>query len=144
MTSLIRAGFIGSGGYGAQRRRFVRETGRFQIVAGVDVSDEAAARALAEESGAFCVEKSAEALVGRDDVDVVFICTPPHLHLEQGLLAAGAGKHVFIEKPLGHDLNDARKLVEECGRRGLMLGLGFSTRLQAGARLCKEYIDAGK
>ena len=45
-------------------------------------------------------------VIARDDVDVVDLCTPPSLHLEQSLAALAAGKHVVCEKPLVASLAD--------------------------------------
>jgi predicted dehydrogenase len=140
----IRAGFIGVGGFGGARRLWVRESGRFETVAGFDVSREAMDVAKRDEGIAFEVAESVEALVRRDDLDVIFVTTPAHLHVEHCLAAARVGKHVFVEKPLSHDLSAARELVRVCGERKLILGIGFTMRQQPGAFLCKQLIDAGE
>jgi len=49
-------------------------------------------------------ESSTEALVARDDVDVVVIATPHSTHLALALAAAAAGKHVYLEKPMALDV----------------------------------------
>jgi predicted dehydrogenase len=139
----IRVGFIGVGGFGAARRRWVRESGRFDLVCAFDPS-RAAIDAARGEEGSFDVAESIESLVQREDLEVVFITSPPHLHVEQAMLVAGAGKHVFVEKPLSHDLDAARELVRFCDERKLLLGVGFTMRSQPGALLCKQLIDAGE
>jgi predicted dehydrogenase len=136
-------GFIGVGGFGAARRRWVRESGRFEIVIAFDPSREAIDAALRED-GRFHIADTIEALVQRDDIEVVFITSPPQLHVEQAMAAARAGKHLFIEKPLSHDLHAARELVRLCDERKLLLGVGFTMRRQPGALLCKQLIDAGE
>jgi predicted dehydrogenase len=140
----IRAGFIGVGGFGAMRRRWVRESERFEIVAGVDSSREAIDVAMREEGAEFSREESVESLVARDDLDVIFVTTPAHLHVEHAMAAARAGKDVFVEKPLSHDLSAARELVRFCNDRKLLLGVGFTMRQQPGALRCKQLIESGE
>lgn len=71
---------------------------------------------------------SAEALVARDDVDVVYIASPQSEHLAQGLLAIMAGKHVLIEKPLATTAEDAAQLADAARRAGVMLMEAMWTR----------------
>jgi predicted dehydrogenase len=49
-------------------------------------------------------------LLRADDIDIVSICTPHHLHVEQGVACAQAGKHIVVEKPIALDLVGLRKL----------------------------------
>lgn len=66
------------------------------------------------------VYDSYEAMLARPDVDAVSICTPPERHPEETVLAARAGKHVLIEKPVAlnpEDLHRMREAVREAGVR---------------------------
>ncbi len=139
----IRVGFIGVGGFGAARRRWVRESGRFQLVSAFDPSQAAIDVALRED-GPFDVADSVESLATRDDIEVVFITSPPHLHVEQGMRAVRPFRHLFVEKPLSHDLKEARRLVRFCDVLRVLLGVGFTMRSQPGALLCKQLINAGE
>ena len=69
------------------------------MVALASSSPDRAARAAAD-IGAERAVGSVEALVGSDDVDVVHVCTPNHLHHPVAMAAVAAGKHVVCEKPL--------------------------------------------
>ena len=51
------------------------------------------------------------AVIERDDIDVVDICTPGHLHADIALAALEAGKHVLVEKPLANTLAEAEEMV---------------------------------
>ncbi|CAH2708547.1 Gfo/Idh/MocA family oxidoreductase [Xanthomonas campestris pv. nigromaculans] len=64
---------------------------------------------------------SYQALVDDRDIDIVYVATPHSEHLEHGLLALRAGKHVLIEKPMSTCAADARMLVQEARARGLFL-----------------------
>ncbi len=53
------------------------------------------------------------------EVDVVYVATPHHLHLPHALLAIEAGKHVLVEKPVGLDAGEARRIGEAAARAGV-------------------------
>jgi predicted dehydrogenase len=61
-------------------------------------------------------------------VDAVVICAPSHLHAELATAALGAGKHVFIEKPIATNARDARCVIEAAERSGLATMVGFNRR----------------
>jgi predicted dehydrogenase len=81
------------------------------VLASTPERSEAAARRLGAERAASGVEE----LVGADDVDVVHVCTPNHLHDEIADAALVAGKHVVCEKPLAVDLGRAERLAARAG-----------------------------
>ncbi len=85
-----------------------------------------------------------DALLARDDIDVVVNLTVPNAHYAVSHAALTAGKHVFTEKPLCASLEDGRKLVAEADARGLHLGCAPDTFLGAGGRLARQMIDTGK
>ena len=62
------------------------------------------------------------------DVDVVSICAPNMLHKEIGLAAARAGKHVWIEKPVGRDSGDTAAVAEAAHTAGVVTSVGFNYR----------------
>ncbi|MBW2245160.1 MAG: Gfo/Idh/MocA family oxidoreductase [Deltaproteobacteria bacterium] len=79
------------------------------------------ARAFAEAQGIADVSESYEALLSRDDVDVVYNPLPNGLHGPWTLEALRAGKHVLCEKPLAANAAEAERLFDEAERRGLLL-----------------------
>ena len=74
-------------------------TDRFQVVALCDLNTERLA-ATGRDFGIDRLVTSLDDVLAMADVDIVDICTPPSLHLEQSLAVLGAGKHVICEKPL--------------------------------------------
>ena len=125
MTKPIGYGIVGVGGFGAARRKTLRDAGSFEIVAGVDPRDAAFLDTEKEEGKSFHRYDSVESLVADPLIEAVFISTPAHLHVEQALVAARAGKAVFVEKPLGHDLKACAELVEYCENNRIPHGHGF-------------------
>ena len=72
----------------------------------------ASARARADEAGltGIGIYDDYEMALKHDGVDIVSICTPQHIHCENVLAAAAAGKHMVIEKPAGNSLDELRQM----------------------------------
>ena len=83
----------------------------------------------------------------RDDVDIVDICTPGHLHHEIALAALAAGKHVLVEKPLTNTLAQSVELVEAAVRArsvGVQSMVGFNYRCIPALTLARNLIAEGR
>ena len=97
---------LGAGAWalGAHLPGYTRDT-RCRVVAIADpqrhLAEEAARRFDIPEIAADHLD-----LVGRDDIDVVDVCTPSHTHFELATAALEAGKHVLCEKPVAFDFRD--------------------------------------
>jgi predicted dehydrogenase len=98
---------------------------------------------LAAEFGA-AVEPSAEALAARADVDVIVIATPHSTHLPLALLAASAGKHVYLEKPMALDVAECDQIIDACRAAGVQLTIAKQTRHMEMSMRAKAYIDEGR
>ncbi len=85
-----------------------------------------------------------EDLVASKDIDAVYISTTNELHRDQAFAAAAAGKHVLCEKPLALTLDDARAMVAECGRRGVLMATNHHLRNAATHRAMREAIKHGR
>ncbi len=85
-----------------------------------------------------------DALVEDSDIDAVYISTTNELHRDQALAAAAAGKHVLCEKPLALNLADARAMVAECRKRGVVMGTNHHLRNAATHRAMRDAIKAGR
>ena len=104
--------------------------------------DAGRATALAEENGAKAYAEL-DALLGAKDVDAVIVATPNLFHGEAVIAAADAGKHVLCEKPLALDIQTARKMVEACAAKTLVLQVGFNQRFWAQVQIAKSLVDSG-
>jgi len=87
---------------------------------------------------------SVEALMARDDIDLVVNLTVPAAHAAVSLAALAAGKHVFSEKPLAVDVENGRRIVAAAEERRLLIGCAPDTFLGAGGRLARRLIDEGE
>ncbi len=77
------------------------------------------------------------------DFDAVVVSTPDHHHAPIALAAMQLGKHAYVEKPLAHTVQEARKMQEVAARMKVVTQMGNNGHAGEGLRLWKEYIDAG-
>jgi len=116
---LIRLGVIGCGGFGLFALQHFTQVPGVKL-AGMAGTHRPAALAAAARFGVESVDDVGE-LLGRDDVDVVYIATPPFLHYRQALAALQAGKHVIVEKPLALTVAQADELLAVARQRDRLL-----------------------
>ena len=82
------------------------------------------AQALADKFKLDCaVGDDFDAVLANDAVDIVNLSGPNHVHSEQGVAAAGAGKHLMVEKPMAQSVEENRALRDAVQSKGLRCGL---------------------
>ncbi len=101
-----------------------------------------AARARAEQFGVDA--QTPEALLARDDIDIVLNLTIPAAHADVGLAAIAAGKHVYSEKPLTGTLEQAQHLTEAAAAAGVRLGCAPDTFLGGAHQTARALVDEGR
>jgi predicted dehydrogenase len=84
-----------------------------------------------------------EELLARDDIDVVFVCTPDHWHAAVSAAAMRAGKDVYCEKPLTLTVREGRVLVDLARRHGRILQTGTQQRSNKSFRKAAEIVRNG-
>ncbi len=115
----IRVGIVGCGGFGLFALQQFTQVPGISLVGMAGTAREAAA-AAARRFGIPEIE-SVEKLVTRDDVDLIYIATPPFLHHTQAMAALSAGKHVICEKPMAMTLEHADAMIDTAARKGLLV-----------------------
>jgi len=100
------------------------------------------APSLAAEHGV-AHEPSLDSLLAREDIDAVVIATPHSAHLPETLAAAQAGKHVYLEKPMGLDKAECQQMIAACRSAGVRLTVGKITRRLEAPLEAKRMVDAG-
>ncbi len=76
-------------------------------------------------------------------VDAIAIATPVFAHYKLAMQAMMAGKHVFVEKPMASTSEEARRMVEEATRRGLILAVDHTFIHTGAVRKMREIIETG-
>ncbi len=79
----------------------------------------------------------------RKDIDAVMIATPDHMHAPIALAALRAGKHVYVEKPMAHSIEETRVMTNVARETGLVTQMGNNGHAGEGLRLTREWIQAG-
>ena len=101
-------------------------------------------QAFADQWGYESVETDWKALIARDDIDAVDICTPNDTHAEISLAAAAAGKMILCEKPLSRNLAEGEKMVEAIEKANVNSTVWYNYRRLPAVSLAKQIIDSGK
>jgi predicted dehydrogenase len=112
-----------------------------QVACGRNVPD---LKAFAKRFGWHDTETSWERLVGRDDIDLVDICTSNVTHMPIAVAAAKAGKHVFCEKPIAMSADEARRMLDAAREADVRHMVAFNYRRVPAILLAKQLIDEGK
>jgi predicted dehydrogenase len=123
----IGMGLVGAGFVGPHHIDAVRRLGFVDVVA-VAGSSDASAQAKAAELGARTGYGSYQALLDDPAVQVVHNATPNHLHYEVTSAALARGKHVVSDKPLAMTSAQAKRLVSEAQRAGVVAAVTFNYR----------------
>src|SRR6476659_1303531 len=139
----VRVGVLGAGAWAefAHIPGYKRDP-RCELVAIADPVVERA-RAFAEKFGIPHVYDSHAALIARDDIDLVDVCTPSATNFELSWAALEAGKHVLCEKPVAYDYRDTLRAAALAKRQGVKTKLGFTFRYSPAMQYMKELIDDG-
>ena len=136
----IGFGIIGAGMISRFHAKAINEVKGARLVACAD-SSFAKAEALAKEFGCTPYD-SVEAMVADPNVHAVTIATPSGAHMEPAVIAAKAGKHVIVEKPLEITLKRCDKIIDACEKASVKLAAIFPSRFHDSAKLMKGAVDA--
>jgi predicted dehydrogenase len=125
---LLRWGIIGCGDVTE-----VKSGPAFSRVPGSSISvvmrrDGAKARDYASRHGVPRWTTDADEVIEAEDVDAVYVATPPASHAEYTLGAASAGKPVYVEKPMARTLREGEEMVDACAAAGVPLYVAYYRR----------------
>ena len=141
MANPVKVASIGIGWWSGMLADAVAQTDALEIVTCFTRNPEKRA-GFAEKYGCRQAETYEEVL-SDPEVEGVLLTTPHTSHRENIEDAARAGKHVFVEKPLAHTVQEAKAAVAACEEAGVVLSVGHSRRHQTATRKIKAMIDDG-
>ncbi len=139
---MLRFCIVGAGFISGVHARALAEIPQAKITVVCDDAEKMAVT-MAENVGAVA-ETDYHRAVERDDVDVVCVCTPSGTHAEIAVVAAEAGKHLVVEKPLDVTLERADRIIRAARTAGVKLTCIFPYRFMRGPALAKRAIDQGR
>jgi predicted dehydrogenase len=125
----LLVGLIGCGGRGVHDAGLFKNTPNVEIAYVCDV-DEGRRFAAAQTLGVDSSRAVGDMRRVLDDksVDIALVTTPDHWHSPASILACDAGKHVYVEKPISHNIRESRLLVEAAARNKTLVQHGTQSR----------------
>jgi hypothetical protein len=140
-NSKINMAVVGCGGMGNYA---MGEAMKQNLVAMCDLDEIRAAKNFKKNEGVK-IFKDFRVMLDKmgDEIDAVAISTPDHTHFAAAMAAMERGKHVFIQKPLAHNIWQVRTLQKAAKKYGVKTQMGNQGHTFEGMRRIKEWIDAG-
>jgi predicted dehydrogenase len=137
----VRVGVIGCGAISGAYLGMAKNFPLVEMSACADLNP-AAAKSKAEQFG---IPKvcSVDELLKDPSIEIVLNLTVPKAHVPIGLQAVAAGKHMYAEKPLGIDREDARKLIDAARQKGVRIGCAPDTFMGACVQTARKLIEDG-
>jgi predicted dehydrogenase len=138
----LRVAVVGAGIGRSHVRGYQAVADRFEVTALCDIDPERA-RPVAEDHGILRVVTDLAELCRMDDLDVIDICTPPHLHFDQIQQVLAASKHAICEKPLVSSLREVDALAQAEAKSGRRIMPIFQYRFGHGLQKLKLLMAQG-
>lgn len=138
----LGVGIIGCGMIADFHAKAINDTAGLHI-AGATSRNRSSAEAFAEKYPCQIFD-TVEAMVADSNIQLVAICTPSGAHMEPAVLAAKAGKHVVVEKPLEVTTERCDQVIAACHANGVVLSTIFPSRYHTVSQTLKQAIDAGR
>ncbi|MBB5183792.1 Gfo/Idh/MocA family oxidoreductase [Catenisphaera adipataccumulans] len=113
-----------------------------KLLAMCDANPEALTAASEEVNAEYLYSDYKDA-IKNEQIDAVIIVAPTKFHKEIAIAAANAHKHVFCEKPLAKNEEEAQEIIDACAKNNVKLQVGFMRRFDASFQEAKSIVDSG-
>lgn len=144
MTRRVGWGLVGCGDIARKRvAPALRDLDNCELVS-VSRADAARAESFAKEFGAKRWHADWRELVKDPLVEAVYVSTPVHLHAEQAVAAAEAGKHVLCEKPMALTVAECERMNAAAAGNGVRLGVAYYRRFYPAVERVREILESGE
>ena len=139
----VQIALIGSGGMGVADTSTCITVPGVKLVAVCDLYDGRLAAAKKRWGNDIATTKDYREILGRKDIDAVIIATPDFWHKDISVAAMNAGKHVYCEKPMVHDISEAPAVIEAQNRNKVVFQVGSQGMSSLGNEKAKELLKQG-
>ncbi len=139
---MVRLGFLGSGFVATFYQQGLRDVPNQKVVINYSQSEERA-RTFAQQWGIPRYTTSMQEVVQNEEVDLVLIALPNHLHREAALMCAAAGKDMVCTKPLARNADEAREMLEAARAAGVMHGYAETEVFSPAVMQTRKMIEEG-
>lgn len=144
MTRKIKVGIIGAGRIGKlHAENIIRNVSVAEIKAVADIYADRI-REWAHDWGIQKVTTDYEEILRDQEIEAVLICSSTDTHALFTMEAAGAGKHIFCEKPIDFDIDRINKALEAVKEAGVRFQIGFNRRFDHNFRKVRDIVQAGR
>ncbi|MFC6668989.1 Gfo/Idh/MocA family protein [Marinobacterium aestuariivivens] len=140
---MLNIGVIGYGYWGPNLVRNFSESGVAQVTAVSDMNPERL-QLVKKRYPATRTTIDHRDLLTSNHIQAVAIATPVHTHFTLAMEALKAGKHVFLEKPLTETTDQARQLIDEADKRGLILMVDHTFIFTGAVRKMRQLVESGE
>jgi len=145
-NSDVRIAVVGLNGRGKNHMSSWRELKGVRLAALCDADStvlESAAKRIRGSGGTVDTFVDVRELLARSDIDAISIATPNHLHSLLAIWACQAGKDVYVEKPVSHNVWEGRQLVAAAAKHQRMVQAGMQCRSSTGLAEAVAWVRAG-
>ncbi len=142
LPQLLRVGVVGLGWAGETHVKAYAGLPNVEVVAVADPRSERL-NDIGKTYGITNLYTDYTELIARDDIDIVSVATPNHLHAPVTIAALEGGKHVLCEKPLARTVAEGEAMVKAAIDNRRVLKIAFNHRQRGDVQVLKSYIDQG-
>lgn len=142
MSLKVRWGLIGCGDISRKRVAPALSASPLCELIAISRARAELAEAFASEFGARRWYPDWRELLLDHEIDAIYVATPVHLHAEQTIAAAEAGKHVLCEKPMALDVGDCDRMIAACRSNNVKIGVAYYRHFYPVVRRVKELVDS--
>ena len=143
MSQVIKIGLIGAGRWGPNVIGAINRLNEAKLLKVADPNQESLSN-LNLRFPELQTSQSPNEIFDDDQIDAVAICTPVATHTELVKSALASGKHVFVEKPFGHDTKECEFLCQLAKNKNLIIVVGHVFLFNASVIALKEIIKSGE
>lgn len=137
----VRIGLIGLGMMGTPHARILKKVEECDLVAASDVDEKQ--KKVTEELG-IGYYRSYEEMIARESLQGVVLAVPNHLHAPIGIVCAGKGLHLFVEKPIAQSVAEAERLIDAARENRVQILVGHQRRFSSLVEKAREIITGGE
>lgn len=78
-------------------------------------------------------------VANNDDIDIIYVVTPPALHAKYSIIGAEAGKHVWCEKPMAMNVEECQSIIDAANKNNVSLSIGYRLQHEPNNRMIIRY-----
>jgi UDP-N-acetyl-2-amino-2-deoxyglucuronate dehydrogenase len=140
---MLKIGVLGCGRISGQHFEAIAAQTNAECAACCDIVGERAKQAASIYNVPFWTDRY-EDMLAIDEIELIAVCTPSGLHPLHGIMAAGKGKHVLTEKPVGVRVLEADALIKACEDNRVKLYVMFQNRFNPAVQLLRRAFEEGR